>query len=91
MFEGILQPTHLIIILVIVLVVFGPGKLPEIGGALGKSMNEFKRSIKAPIDPEPEPSVASASALPAQVTCPSCHQEVEAGKQFCGQCGSRVA
>ena len=31
MFEGIFQPMHLIIILVIALVVFGPGKLPELG------------------------------------------------------------
>ena len=37
-------PMELIIILVIVLVVFGAGKLPEIGGALGKGIREFKRS-----------------------------------------------
>ncbi len=92
MFEGILQPTHLIIILVIVLVVFGPGKLPEIGGALGKSMNEFRRSIKAPVDSEPEPS---KSATPVQTAapavCPSCKQEVATGSQFCNHCGAKVA
>lgn len=36
----------LIIILVIVLIVFGPKKLPEIGGAVGKTLNEFKKSTK---------------------------------------------
>lgn len=35
---------ELIVILVIVLVVFGAGKLPEIGGALGKSIKNFKRA-----------------------------------------------
>lgn len=40
---GIGMP-ELIIILVIVLVVFGAGKLPEIGGALGKSIRNFKKS-----------------------------------------------
>jgi len=35
---------ELIIILVIVLVVFGAGRLPEIGGALGKSIKNFKRA-----------------------------------------------
>ncbi len=35
---------ELIVILVIVLVVFGAGRLPEIGGALGKSIRNFKRS-----------------------------------------------
>lgn len=36
----------LIIILVIVLILFGPKKLPEIGGAVGKTLAEFKRSTK---------------------------------------------
>ncbi len=45
MFEGLLQPMHLIVILVIVLVVFGPGKLPQIGAGLGKSIREFKKAI----------------------------------------------
>lgn len=35
---------ELIVILVIALVVFGPGKLPEVGKALGKSLEEFKRA-----------------------------------------------
>lgn len=44
MFNGLLQPTHLIIILVIVLIIFGPRKLPEIGSAVGKSIREFRKS-----------------------------------------------
>jgi len=36
---------ELIVILLIVLCVFGAGKLPEIGGALGKSIKNFKKSI----------------------------------------------
>jgi len=35
---------EMIVILVIVLVIFGAGKLPEIGGALGKSIKNFKRA-----------------------------------------------
>ena len=45
MFEGLFQPTHLIIILVIALVVFGPGKLTEVGGSLGKALRGFKKSM----------------------------------------------
>jgi sec-independent protein translocase protein TatA len=37
---------ELIVILVIVLVVFGAGRLPEIGGALGKSIRNFKKSAE---------------------------------------------
>ncbi len=46
MFEGLAQPMHLILILVIVLVIFGPGKLPELGTGLGKSIKEFKKAMK---------------------------------------------
>ena len=41
-----LGPTELIIILVIVILIFGAGKLPELGGALGKTMREFKSATK---------------------------------------------
>lgn len=36
---------ELVLILIIGLVVFGPGKLPQIGNALGKSMHEFKDAV----------------------------------------------
>ncbi len=36
----------LVIILVIILILFGPKKLPEIGGAMGKTLAEFKKSTK---------------------------------------------
>ena len=45
MFEGLFQPMHLIIILVIALIIFGPGKLPELGKGLGKSIREFKKAM----------------------------------------------
>jgi len=39
-----LSPAHLIIILVIALIVVGPGKLPEVGAAIGKSIREFQKA-----------------------------------------------
>jgi len=36
---------ELIVILIIALVIFGPGKLPEVGRAIGKSLNEFKSAM----------------------------------------------
>jgi TatA/E family protein of Tat protein translocase len=44
-FEGLLQPTHLIIVLVIALVVFGPGKLGDVGKELGRGVRNAKRSL----------------------------------------------
>ncbi len=37
---------HLILILLVVLIIFGPGKLPELGAGLGKSIKEFKKAMK---------------------------------------------
>jgi sec-independent protein translocase protein TatA len=45
MFSGLLQPTHIIILVVIALVVLGPKRLPEAGRSLGQGLREFKRSI----------------------------------------------
>jgi len=48
MFSGLFSPMHLIIILVIVLIIFGPGKLPELGNSLGKSIKNFKKAVDDP-------------------------------------------
>lgn len=52
---GIGMP-ELIIILVIILIIFGAGKLPEIGGAIGKGIKSFKKATKEPdeVDVTPE-------------------------------------
>ncbi|MGH7866522.1 MAG: twin-arginine translocase TatA/TatE family subunit, partial [Candidatus Dormibacteraceae bacterium] len=39
-----IHPVFLIILLAIVLIIFGPGKLPELGGAVGRSMKEFRKA-----------------------------------------------
>lgn len=44
--EGLFQPTHLFFILLIVLIIFGPGKLPELGRGLGKGIREFKDALR---------------------------------------------
>ena len=48
MLEGLMQPTHLIIILIIVLIIFGPGKLPELGSSIGKAIRGFKQAMNEP-------------------------------------------
>ena len=56
-------PWELIIILVIVLIIFGAGKLPEIGSGLGKGIRNFRKSAntKDEIDVTPPPSNETAS------------------------------
>jgi len=50
MFEGLAQPMHLILILLIVMIIFGPGKLPELGEGLGKGIKSFKKAMKEGLD-----------------------------------------
>ena len=43
--RGLFQPTHLVFILLIVLIIFGPGKLPDLGRSLGTGIREFKDAL----------------------------------------------
>ena len=54
MFEGLLQPMHLLLILVIALVIFGPGKLPDIGKGLGEAIRGFKKALDEGASGSPE-------------------------------------
>jgi len=47
MFEGIFQPMHLLVILFIALMVFGPKKLPELGKGLGDGIRAFKDGVRS--------------------------------------------
>jgi sec-independent protein translocase protein TatA len=46
MFEGLYQPTHLLVIFGIALLVFGPKKLPELGKGIGEAIRGFKSAMK---------------------------------------------
>ncbi len=62
------SPLHIIILLVIALLVFGPKRLPEIGSGLGKSLREFKQSMNGtmPSDTKDAPR-EPGQEYPAQV------------------------
>lgn len=47
MFEGLFQPTHLLVIFGIALLIFGPKKLPELGKGIGEGIRGFKAAMKA--------------------------------------------
>jgi sec-independent protein translocase protein TatA len=54
MLTDILQPTHLLIVLVVALLVLGPKRLPDAGRALGQGLKEFKNSISPKRDGDHE-------------------------------------
>ena len=54
MFEGLLQPMHLLIIVAVAVFVFGPKKLPELGKGLAEGIRSFKEGIKEGTKPDSE-------------------------------------
>ena len=86
---------ELMVILVIVLVLFGGSKLPDLAKSLGKSMKEFKKGIASEPEEEqaPKPGPA-ASAGPAPVParlCGSCKTALEEAWTHCPSCGAPAA
>ena len=61
MFEGLFQPTHLLLIAGIALLIFGPKKLPELGKGLGDGIRGFKSALNPtekpaePVKPDANP------------------------------------
>lgn len=59
---------ELFIVLVLALVVFGPKRLPEIGGAMGKGIREFKRGTSDVDEPATQSDEARPTDTPAQIS-----------------------
>jgi sec-independent protein translocase protein TatA len=75
---GLDNPLHIVILVVVLLLVFGARRLPEIGRSLGSGMREFKDSISGESKPptlppaeQPQPPAATpAAAAPPQAAAP---------------------
>lgn len=52
----LLQPTHLLIIALVLLVLFGAKRLPELGKGLGEGLKGFKEGLKGVTDTQPPPA-----------------------------------
>ena len=68
---GGLKPVHLLVLLVVILLLFGAKKLPEIAGSVGKSAKVFKKEIKElREDDDPATSYAATGGQPPQAYQP---------------------
>jgi sec-independent protein translocase protein TatA len=63
---GLENPLHLLIIAVIIVLLFGAKRLPELGRSLGTGMREFKSSVTGENEDDSKPAVVEASATPAE-------------------------
>jgi sec-independent protein translocase protein TatA len=65
MVGDILQPTHLLLILVVALLVLGPKRLPEVGRAVGRGIHDFKHAINGEHQESHEEVLGAEAAKPA--------------------------
>jgi sec-independent protein translocase protein TatA len=82
---GALQPGHLVLILVIVLIVFGPGKLTSIGADMGKGLREFRKATDSKSED------AASTARTTTRSCTACAAPNAGDAKFCTSCGARFA
>ena len=99
-----LQPLHIIIILVVALLIFGPKRLPEIGRYIGKMVTEFRagtqeltqgihEGINQPVQTQaapPTPAQPAASTNTGNF-CTQCGAPNAPEARFCGNCGNALA
>ncbi len=80
---------ELLVILVIALLVFGAGRLPEVGSSLGRAIRGFKEASekKEPESAGPKGQVGTA----AGPFCPHCGKGVPADAVFCSSCGKKIS
>jgi sec-independent protein translocase protein TatA len=75
MFGGLENPVHLLILALIVLLLFGPKRLPELGRSLGSGIRHFRDSLGGGHDKgdeeEPPPPVPASTSVPASPPAPS--------------------
>jgi sec-independent protein translocase protein TatA len=101
-----IQPLHIVVIVVVALLIFGPKRLPEIGRYIGKTITEFRHGtqefseglrdeVNKPLSAAAAPLAAStaASQLPSAARgkfCTQCGSPNPAAALFCGNCGHRL-
>ena len=98
---GPLGVPELLIIAFIVILLFGVGRLPEVGGAVGKGIREFRHATQDDKDKEKkdesvarsaeQPAAsAGAGASPESVFCAECGTRNPRTAKFCASCGSAL-
>lgn len=82
----------ILIILVIVLLLFGPKRLPELGESIGKAIRSFKKAHDDPesLSHKEEGGTASTTADTEKMTCTQCQKELTGDFAFCPHCGHNL-
>ncbi len=89
-YANIFSPPELLIIMLIALVVFGAGKLPDVGKSLGRAIKEFKGAIEGRPE-EAAPTSGPPTAVEVEIQCPGCGKGNTRDAVFCRHCGIRMS
>jgi sec-independent protein translocase protein TatA len=87
-------PLEIGLIVVGIVLIFGIGKLGQVGGAVGKSIREFRRERDRKDDSDVASADVRGEKAAAKSTkekfCPSCGNKISANAKFCMECGSKM-
>ena len=82
-FEGMMSPTHILLVLVVGILLFGK-RLPEVGKSLGKTLMEFKKGMKG-LEDDIDISSAPPPAASPRVSAPQRLQQNSEGRVVSGE------
>jgi sec-independent protein translocase protein TatA len=77
----ILQPTHLLFVLVIALLVLGPKRLPEVGRSLGRGLRDFRSAMSGEDHDAPEEILPRSPEQPAAASMATADAAVDLDRQ----------
>jgi sec-independent protein translocase protein TatA len=92
---GPIGPFEAMIILAVVILIFGVGKVSDLGGALGKSVREFRRNVRDTDEPDKPastnnaPTAGAPQVAPARF-CSNCSAQLAGDEKSCAKCGAPV-
>ena len=85
-----IQPTDLLIIAIVALLIFGPSRLPEIGRSFGRTLKEFQSATKEATQGFGQEVAKSEEPKKedAKLNCKNCGKAIPVGAKFCPECGT---
>ncbi len=98
-----IQPIHIVIVVIVALIIFGPRRLPEVGRWVGRSISEIRKGtqemtatlreeMNKPLDDEPRtiagPTPPQSADGQHTIAKPTPAQSVPVDRKFCTKCGS---